>query len=166
MFTLFNSERNAVEFPWAWIQLRLFQTTTLYCTLSLLSSAVNFDYITSDISPKNRSAKLLKRNTYRLLKLQFLADCMMMHLLKLYTCFHKFVYHLEFLKVFLNQYGQEKCISEIKKFAAKLGGNFSMSHGGEFSISMHLVADARNVQNRIMTHARAFEFDYTSSLAL
>ena len=83
---------------------------------------------------------------------------MMMHLLKLYTCFHKFVYHLEFLKVFLNQYGKETCISEIKKFAAKLGGNFL--------IWMHLVADARNVQNRIMTHARAFEFDYTSSLAL
>ena len=91
---------------------------------------------------------------------------MMMHFLKLYTCFHKFFYHLLFIKVFLNQYGKGKCISEIKKFAAKLGGNFSMSHGGRFSISMYLVADARNVQNRIMTHARAFEFDYTSSLAL
>ena len=60
---------------------------------------------------------------------------MMMHFLKLYTCF---LYHLEFIKVFLNQYGKGKCISEIKKFAAKLGGNFSMSHEGTFSISMRV----------------------------
>ena len=63
---------------------------------------------------------------------------MMMHFLKLYIFFHKYVYHLEFIKVFLNQYGKGKCISEIKKFAAKLGGNFSMSHEGTFSISMRV----------------------------
>ena len=91
---------------------------------------------------------------------------MMMHLLKLYTCFHKFIYHLEFLKVFLNQYGQEKCISEIKNSQPSWAETFQWVTGGEFSISMHLVADARNVQNWIMTHARAFEFDYMSSLAL
>ena len=31
----------------------------------------------------------------------------MMHFLKLYSSFHKFVYHLELLKIFLNQYGKE-----------------------------------------------------------
>ena len=31
----------------------------------------------------------------------------MVHFLKLYSSFHKFVYHLELLKIFLNQYGKE-----------------------------------------------------------
>ena len=31
----------------------------------------------------------------------------MMHFLKLYSSFHKFVNHLELLKIFLNQYGKE-----------------------------------------------------------
>ena len=52
------------------------------------------------------------------------------------------------------------------KIAAKLDRNFAISYGGKFSILRYLVADARNVQNRIMTHACAFEFDYTGLLAL
>ena len=31
----------------------------------------------------------------------------MVHFLKLYSSFHKFVYHLELLKIFLHQYGKE-----------------------------------------------------------
>ena len=31
----------------------------------------------------------------------------MVHFLKLYSSFHKFVYPLELLKIFLNQYGKE-----------------------------------------------------------
>ena len=59
---------------------------------------------------------------------------MMMHLLKLYTWFHKFVYHLEFLKVFLNQYGKEKCISE-KKIRSQAGRKlFNESRGEIFNL--------------------------------
>ena len=57
-------------------------------------------------------------------------------------------------------------LGNLKKLVAKLDRKFGISHGGKFSILRHLVADARNVQNRIMTHACAFEFDYTSLLAL
>ena len=34
----------------------------------------------------------------------------MVHFPKLYSSFHKFVYHLELLKIFLNQYGKEYVI--------------------------------------------------------
>ena len=91
---------------------------------------------------------------------------MMMHFLKLYIFFHKYVYHLEFIKVFLNQYGKGKCISEIKKIRSQAGRKlFNESRGEIFNLDA-CVADARNVQNRIITHARAFKFDDTSSLAL
>ena len=108
----FNSERTAVEFACAWVQFRLFQTTALCCPLSLFSSAVNFDHTAWEISLENRWAMVLRGNTYQLLKLSFMADCMMMHFLKLYIFFHKYIYHLEFIEVFLNQYGKGKCISE------------------------------------------------------